>query len=63
MKIIPLDTFKDNVLNVTFSVRDTDEPVLITSQKGNTVMLSEEDWKSIEDDYLYSKYLEWWKFY
>lgn len=63
MKIIHINDFKDDVLNVTYSVRETDEPVLITSQKGNTVMLSEEDWKSIEDNYLYSKYLEWWKNY
>lgn len=63
MKIIHINDFKDDVLNVTYSVRETDEPVLITSQKGNTVMLSEEDWKSVEDDYLYSKYLEWWKNY
>ena len=63
MKIIHIDDFKDDVLNVTYSVRATDEPVLITSQKGNIIMLSEEDWKSIEDEYLYSKYLEWWKFY
>lgn len=63
LKIIHIDDFKDDVLNLTYSVRANDEPLLITSQKGNAVMLREEDWRTVEDTYLYSKYLEWWNYF
>jgi prevent-host-death family protein len=49
MSNLPLDEAQNNLLKLIDEVAQSHKPVLITSAKGNAVLLSEEDWSSIQE--------------
>jgi len=49
MSNLPLDEAQNNLPRLIGEVAQSHEPVLITSPNGNAVLLSEEDWSSIQE--------------
>lgn len=49
MGVTNITTARKNLYTLVEGVNETHEPVLITSKKGSVVMVSEEDWRSIEE--------------
>lgn len=55
MRIMPISTGRENLFNLAQSVIESHEPVILTGKKGNIVILSEDDFKSIQETlYLHS---------
>ena len=55
MRIMPISTGRENLFSLAQSVIETHEPVTLTGKKGNIVILSEDDFKSIQETlYLHS---------
>jgi len=49
MSNLPLDEAQNNLPKLIDEVAQSHKPILITSTKGNAVLLSEEDWSSIQE--------------
>ena len=49
MKMIPVTTARANIYRLLEEVCESHEPYLISGKNGNAVLLSEEDWHSIEE--------------
>ena len=49
MSNLPLDEAQNNLPQLIDEVAQSHKPVLITSANGNAVLLSEEDWSSIQE--------------
>ncbi|MEW5819234.1 MAG: type II toxin-antitoxin system Phd/YefM family antitoxin [Cyanobacteriota bacterium] len=49
MSIFNATTARTNFFKLMEEVIDTHEPVFVTGKKGNIVILSEEDWRSIQE--------------
>lgn len=49
MPVINSTTARNNFFKVMEEVIDSHESVIITGKKGNVVMVSEEDWSSIQE--------------
>jgi len=49
MNIMPISSARANLFNVAQTAIDTHEPVVITSKHGNVVLISEEDFKAIQE--------------
>jgi antitoxin YefM len=49
MSNLPLDEAQNNLARLIGEVAQSHEPVLITSDNGNAVLLSEEDWSGIQE--------------
>ena len=49
MPNLPLDEAQSNLPQLIDEVAQSHKPVVITSAKGNAVLLSEEDWSSIQE--------------
>lgn len=49
MTAISATTARATLYRLIESLQDGQEPVLITGKKGNAVLVSEEDWRSIEE--------------
>jgi antitoxin YefM len=49
MSILNATTARNNFFKVMEEVIDTHEPIYVTGKKGNVVILSEEDWRSIQE--------------
>jgi antitoxin YefM len=49
MPDLPLDEAQSNLPQLIDDVAQSHKPVVITSAKGNAVLLSEEDWSSIQE--------------
>jgi antitoxin YefM len=49
MSNLPLDEAQNNLAQLIDEVAQSHEPVLITSDNGNAVLLSEEDWSGIQE--------------
>ena len=55
MRVMPISTGREKLFNLAQSVIESHEPVTLTGKKGNVVLLSEEDFRSIQETlYLYS---------
>jgi len=48
-KVIPVSKARANIYNLIDETAKTHEPILITGKRNNVVMISEEDWKAIEE--------------
>ena len=48
-KTMSVSQVRANIYNVMDETALTHEPILITGKRNNAVMLSEEDWKAIEE--------------
>lgn len=49
MNILTISTARSDLFNVAQTAIDTHEPVVITSKHGNVVLISEEDYKAIQE--------------
>ncbi|MDD2567282.1 MAG: type II toxin-antitoxin system Phd/YefM family antitoxin [Thiovulaceae bacterium] len=49
IKVMSVSQVRADIYNVMDETALTHEPVLITGKRNNVVMLSEEDWKAIEE--------------
>lgn len=49
MSIFNSTTARANFFKLIEEVIDTHEPVFVTGKKGNVVIISEEDWRSIQE--------------
>ena len=49
MKTISITHARQNIYNLVDDTILSSEPLQITSRKGNVVLVSEEDWKSIQE--------------
>jgi prevent-host-death family protein len=49
MSIFNATTARTNFFKLMEEVIDTHEPVFVTGKKGNIVILSEDDWRSIQE--------------
>ena len=49
MKTITATSARANFFNLIDETADAHEPVLITTKRNNAVLISEEDWRSIEE--------------
>jgi prevent-host-death family protein len=49
MKSFPVDRAKDNLFELIDQTVETSEPVLITGTKNNAVLISEADWRAIQE--------------
>jgi len=48
-KVISVSKARANIYNLIDETAQTHEPILITGKRHNAVMISEEDWKNIEE--------------
>ena len=48
-KVMSVSQVRADIYNVMDETAQTHEPILITGKRNNVVMLSEEDWKAIEE--------------
>ena len=48
MSVINATTARNNFFRVMDEAIDTREPICVTGKKGNVVIVSEEDWRSIQ---------------
>ena len=49
MQIITADAAGANILSLMEDVSLTHEPILITGNKNNSILISESDWRSIQE--------------
>ncbi len=49
MTAISATTARTTLYRLIANLQDGQEPILITGKKGNAVLLSEEDWRAIEE--------------
>lgn len=49
MKTIPATTVRQNIYKILEQIMVSNEPIQITSKKGNAVLISEEDWNAIQE--------------
>lgn len=49
MKSIPVSQARANLFKLLDEAAATNEPVLITGKRNNAVLISEEDWRSIQE--------------
>ncbi len=49
MKIIPVTEARQNIYKLIEDTISSSEPVQITYKKGNVVLISEEDWRAIQE--------------
>ena len=49
MKIVPISNARQNIFNIVEQVITNSEPIEITAKKGNVIVISEEDWNSIQE--------------
>ena len=49
MKIIPVTEARQNIYKLIEDTISSSEPVQITYKKGNVVLISEEDWKALQE--------------
>lgn len=49
MNIMTISSARANLFNVAQTTIDTHEPVVMTSKYGNVVLISEEDFKAIQE--------------
>ncbi|WAM33236.1 type II toxin-antitoxin system Phd/YefM family antitoxin [Caldicellulosiruptor morganii] len=49
MKTMPVTKVRQNIYKIIEQVRETSEPIQITSKKGNAILISEEDWNAIQE--------------
>lgn len=49
MKVINATNARNDFYNLIDQTITSSEPIQITSKRGNTILLSEEDWKSIQE--------------
>jgi prevent-host-death family protein len=49
MTVINATEARSKLYSLIDETTDTHEPIVITGKRGNAVLLSEEDWKSIEE--------------
>jgi prevent-host-death family protein len=49
MKVIPITEARQNIYKLVEDAISFSEPVQITSKKGNVVLVSEEDWRAIQE--------------
>ena len=49
MPTLTITAAQANLYRLIDTVTDSHEPVLITGKRGNAVLLSEEDWRAIEE--------------
>ena len=49
MVTINITNARKNLYKLVDSINDSHEPVIITGKHGSAVLISEEDWKSIEE--------------
>ncbi|MDI3501109.1 MAG: antitoxin YefM [Thermoanaerobacter sp.] len=49
MKTIPVTTVRQNIYKILEQIMVSNEPIQITSKKGNAVLISEEDWNAIQE--------------
>ncbi|KUO49290.1 MAG: prevent-host-death protein [Desulfitibacter sp. BRH_c19] len=49
MKTIPVTNARQNIFNIIEQTIHNSEPIQITSKKGDVVMLSLDDWASIQE--------------
>jgi PHD/YefM family antitoxin component YafN of YafNO toxin-antitoxin module len=49
MKIIPVTEARQNIYRIIEDTISSSEPVQITYKKGNVVMISEQDWRAIQE--------------
>jgi len=48
-KVISVSQARSNIYNLIDETAASHEPVLITGKRNNVVMISEEDWRAIEE--------------
>ncbi len=48
-KVISVSQARANIYKIMDETAKTHEPILITGKRNNVVMLSQEDWKAIEE--------------
>ncbi|MFA5233795.1 MAG: type II toxin-antitoxin system Phd/YefM family antitoxin [Sulfurimonas sp.] len=48
-KVMSASEVRANIYNIMDEAAQSHEPVLITGKRNNVVMLSEEDWRAIEE--------------
>lgn len=48
-KVISVSQARNNIYNLIDETAASHEPVLITGKRNNVVMISEEDWRAIEE--------------
>ncbi len=49
MKIIPVTEARQNIYRLIEDTISSSEPVQITYKKGNVVLISEQDWRAIQE--------------
>lgn len=49
MSILNATTARNNFFKLIEEVIDTQEPIYVTGKKGNVVILSEKEWRSIQE--------------
>lgn len=49
MTSVPVTTARSTLYRLIENLQDGEAPVLITGKKGNAVLLSEQDWRAIEE--------------
>ena len=48
-KVVPVSQARENIYNLIDETAQTHEPILITGQRNNAVMISQEDWNAIAE--------------
>jgi len=49
MRTITVSSARSNIFNLIDFINKSNEPVLITGKRNNAVLISEEDWRSIDE--------------
>lgn len=49
MKTVPATKARENLYRLVDEVAESSEPVAITGRRGNAVLVSESDWRAIEE--------------
>ncbi|MEN8153829.1 MAG: type II toxin-antitoxin system Phd/YefM family antitoxin [Acidobacteriota bacterium] len=49
MNTISISNIRKNIYNIIKNVTNSHKPLLITGKSGNVVMVSEEDWNSVQE--------------
>lgn len=49
MKVVPVTNARQNIYNLIEQTIVNSEPIQITSKKGNAILISEDDWNSLQE--------------
>jgi prevent-host-death family protein len=49
MKTVTVTNFRNNLFNLINETVDESEPIQITGKKKNVILISEDDWRSIQE--------------